>query len=500
MAIEVPISLKDEVSAAASKAAASIDQLNKAFKDVNKSAEITAEITAVAAASAAAGEVEAATETLAHAETLDEVAAAQKKVVSAINKNIVAQKKLDGIRKKAGKEQDVADKRRKRAFKETIKGLRSTGSAIAALGAVGIIGAAIAKTVQWAAETTKTERGLKNMLNILTKGRGEETLKVLTEEAKSLNISVDEAGDSFAKFRTAGVDNIEAIDLLRFEADIKSLKLPADLAAKALEKVGEATKRIAAGEKSADVINELSEGLDGVGDGSLAAAAGVGTLDGRIKAAGLKWEEFAKKAAVPITEALLDFSDIVLGVPDDLRAIGRMIGEAFTGVPIINAKGEVVGYGDSLLDLPGKAASAVGDVASSIATTVSDWAKAGVDALSGFIDNFDLVGAVAGMAGDAIAAVKSAFGSKSPSTVFAKIGADVGAGFTGGVEDTPAPTLAAPLTPALAADATPGGGGGNSFEITINVTGDADGETTARAIRREVVSAFNQFGFSGGIA
>lgn len=497
MAITETVEVKFEVAKAAEAAALSVDKLNKAFKDVDKAASITAEVTASAAAKTAKGEIAAAAETLAHAETLEEVASAQAGVVKAVNKNIAAQKKLDAIRKKAGKEQQKVNKARKKAFKEGIKGLTSMGSAVAALGVVGVIGAAVAKTVQWASEVGKTERNMKNVLNILTKGRGEEALAVLTSEASFLNISVGDATDSFKKFRTAGADNTVAVMLLRLQEGIKAVGGTAEEAEAATNK---AFKKIQAGEDALKAIEKVAEPWGkGVADGSIAASVGLKTVDGRLKAAGLRWEELSKKAAVPITEALLDFSDIALGVPDDLRAIGLSIEQAFTGVPIVDATGAVVGFEGGINNIPGAVADAVSDMASSIATTVSDWASAGADALSGFIDNFDLVGSVTSMAGDAIASVKSAFGSKSPSTVFAGIGADVGTGFTMGVEDTPPPALPIPLTPALAAEAAPVGGG-SSFEVTINVEGGADAENTARAIRREVVSAFNQFGFSGGIA
>ncbi len=462
MAITETISLQDEVSAAADKASASVDKLASSFDGVNKAAVTAASAAASAASKAALGEIEAAQGALKHAKSLKDVAKAQARVTKAINKSIAAEKKLASVKAKAAKSNKKGSKASTAAVLKNIAAFNALQASINLIKGGIEIGLAVKKTAEWAAETIKSKREMKNMLDVLTKGRGEEALGRLTLLSSRLNISVGDATKSFTRFRKAGLDNKASISMIKLKADIEALIGKGPEAAEAIDG---ALERIKGGEKASKVMKEVAESFKVTGDGSKAAAVKIGTIDGKLKSTTLKLEEMKKSAATPLADIFL-----------------KLVGANSANVAVKGITKSIDGLAKKQ---PGKAITA------SMQTAAGQLPGIGKSAAAGFLSGFDLVGGVKAMAAKAIAAVKGAFKTKSPSAVFEDIGANVSAGFRGGVEDAPAPTLP---TPALAA--APGGGG--DISVNINVEGATDPEATASAIRREVVNAFNQMAMSGG--
>ncbi|MDO5609467.1 MAG: phage tail tape measure protein [Pseudomonadota bacterium] len=146
--------------------------------------------------------------------------------------------------------------------------------------------------------------------------------------------------------------------------------------------------------------------------------------------------------------------------------------------------------------------------------------QAGLDMVQGFIDGirskFGGVGeAIAGLGTGAIAGLKLILGIKSPSRVFAALGDDTMAGFRLGLDRSGGDPLASINTlgqhmrtagagialagamagPAVALDARPplagsGGAGsgaaGNTYQITVNVSGGAAAQDIGQAVRAEI--------------
>ncbi len=111
-----------------------------------------------------------------------------------------------------------------------------------------------------------------------------------------------------------------------------------------------------------------------------------------------------------------------------------------------------------------------------------------------------VVASMAGIAGDAIKAAKRALGIRSPSTVFAEIGANTGAGMVEGVDGASADvqgsleSLVAPPEATASAGAggasAPAGGSSGGPNIEINITGVAgDLASIASACREAVLEA-----------
>jgi hypothetical protein len=109
-----------------------------------------------------------------------------------------------------------------------------------------------------------------------------------------------------------------------------------------------------------------------------------------------------------------------------------------------------------------------------------------------------LVSSVTGAVGGAIDAAKKMLGIASPSKVFAEIGANTAEGFTGGVEASTggaataleslvSPPAAASSAPAAAPAAVAVSGGGHTFNITVNASGAADGESIADLIHEKIL-------------
>lgn len=106
--------------------------------------------------------------------------------------------------------------------------------------------------------------------------------------------------------------------------------------------------------------------------------------------------------------------------------------------------------------------------------------------------------AIGGAADNAIGWFKEKLGIHSPSRVFAELGGYVSegaaqgiAGGTGMVRNAALSMAAATLVPmgTMAAPAQPvamGGGGGNTYSISITVEGNANGDEIARAVRAEI--------------
>ena len=497
MAIITTIEVEDKVSAAVKKAGASVDALTDSFGDVNAAAVKTATIGAKATIKVADAAIEAGKAALKEASSIEEVAAAHATVVDAVNKRIAAQRKLDSATSRASNASAKANKTGNKQldalgkkFPKLTKGAKGLGRAMKFIAVATVIGIAVQKTAEWAAEITKTRRGWKNTIDVITKGDGERVFAGLTKLAKGLGLKVEDVAASFAKFSKAGVGEKASVQLLKLEADLNSLNLQTGITEEAM---GKALDRIKGGEDASKVIAEIGKEMGVVGDGSKAAAVKIGTLDGKMDALGSTWDEVKVAIAEPV-------ADFMLWAIDGLSSVGSSLAETNAELNVFFG-GLTASVQTSVAEFAswaGGVATSVGEAVSGMASKVSDFFAKGAEFVSGLLKgalSIDFVGGLVDMAAGALSAVKATLGIASPSKVFAEVGMNVGRGFTRGVEATPAPALPMPALP-MAAGASGGASGGDvtiNFEIT---GGDAAG--IAREVRREIAQFFNQRAMSGG--
>ncbi len=270
-------------------------------------------------------------------------------------------------------------------------------------------------------------------------------------------------------------------------------------------------------------------------------AAPLAEALGRINALLDPTTESGKKMQVSLNKAFNTLARLIEGINiDDITRGMQLFGDAaksvadtFTVVatilpPVLNG---LIGFGELLLSpftaFFGEFALWVDDV--SALFEAKRWFDLGMMIPTGIIQGLEAgiigtmgtaIDAVARMGRGTIETFKGVLGIKSPSRVFAQLGAYTGQGFVMGLEGTPQADISG-LLPSPASMALPSvdrasipspasmgtaGGRGNtsvSIEVNVNATGamgtgegspQAIGDATAQAVRRELVSFFESMG------
>ncbi len=165
---------------------------------------------------------------------------------------------------------------------------------IAAVAAAGItlalLAAGVAATVLLtklgglAMEARKAELSAVAMLNVLTGGKGSETLALLDDLAEQLGMKFQDARDNFVKFRQAGLDNSTSANLLKLKADLDTIDPSGKLAEQAITKTlshkkADGTLDI---KKAKEEMLLLAKQAGVAGDGTAAVAARFTTLGGAL--------------------------------------------------------------------------------------------------------------------------------------------------------------------------------------------------------------------------
>jgi hypothetical protein len=125
----------------------------------------------------------------------------------------------------------------------------------------------------------------KAMLDVLTAGRGTETLSLLDGLAKQLGTSITDTRDKFIEFRKAGLDNKQSAALIKLKADLESTDLPAAEAEAGIKKIIDQAKK-ADGSFDGKIFDaafkEIAKNASVAGDGVAAMAKNSKSLNGAL--------------------------------------------------------------------------------------------------------------------------------------------------------------------------------------------------------------------------
>jgi hypothetical protein len=178
--------------------------------------------------------------------------------------------------------------------------------------------------------------------------------------------------------------------------------------------------------------------------------------------------------AAPFVVAIMAIRVVIDGVIAGLNALGSLA--VWAGGMVSSAFGSIMDFFGGL-DLVGVAGDLIAGLARGIA--------AGAGAV---------ISAITGVVGGAIDAAKSLLGIASPSKVFAGIGDFTAQGFADGVDDgssaarSSLESMVSP--PDVEVGKAGGSGGGNTINLTINVTGGDSAHSIAAAVRTEIITFF----------
>jgi hypothetical protein len=343
--VQVNIVAKSSLAATAKKDAESLKKLaaaekarNKAsFEDAKKNVkaqEAAAKLTEQAEKAKQRESLQAAKETQKNiAATLKAQVARQKLEIKEAK---AAVKAKDIAEKKAAKEKEKAEKKAKAAAAkaarekeqqgkkqlETVKKFKEGNIAEAiGLGAVGVAGAAVVLTLvaataaataltvaigAAAVEANTLKNNTTSALNVLTAGRGAETLKLLDGLAEQLGMKFQDVRDKFVEFRQAGADNKLSANLLKLTADLNTIDSSGKLAAEAIEKVlshknTDGTLDIKTANKEMAL---LAKQAGVAGNGAIAAAARFTTLGGALNSLDNSKTKFLEEIGAKVQPAI----------------------------------------------------------------------------------------------------------------------------------------------------------------------------------------------------
>lgn len=173
-------------------------------------------------------------------------------------------------------------------------------------------------------------------LDAVTGGRGAEALEHLSDVARDLGISAEQAAGQFVELRDAGASNADAEALIKLRADLEAVGVDAG---KAGDAVKSALDRIKAGESAGDAIADVASQLGAVGDGANASAKRALTLTGAL--------ENAKNAGARAFDSIAEASGPAL---DRIGAKITSVLDAIEGSGQIEAFAE--GFADALEYVP----------------------------------------------------------------------------------------------------------------------------------------------------
>jgi trimeric autotransporter adhesin len=289
---------------------------------------------------------------------------------------------------------------------------------------------------------------------------------------------------------------------LKFGPEYAKAMLNADFQSKKLkENIG----KIFGGLNTDGFLGAMQKGLALFGENSAAAKAikvvfesmfqpvvdGLAAMVPKAIAGFLQFEIWALKGLIalhPYKPMFETIGSVVMAMGSGLGTIlGMVFSSAMLGLQGLSMLGTA--GGDALGWLSAKALEVRAFLQS---FSLADVGMAMIDGLTGGLVSSapKVIAAITGLAGNAVKAAKSALGIASPSKVFAEIGGYTAEGMSQGVDDGAgavqgsleslvAPPAAQAGSPAAGASA---GGGGNTFQITINAAGGA-AQDIANAVR-----------------
>lgn len=447
----------------------------------------------------------------------------------------------------------------KAALPVALAGALATGLLVA-----GAAAAALLTTITALALSAGTARdNTKAMLDVLTAGRGDETLRLLDGLAKQLGVSITDTREKFIEFRKAGLDNKQSTSLIKLQADLEATGLSAKDAEAGIKKIVDQAKK-ADGSFDGKIFDEAFKKIASqagvAGDGLTAMTKKAKSLNGalasldnsktqaleaiydaikpKVDAAAQAVAGFVKtflesekgKAAiesissaiggllsliptlidkgVALYQTLSAFSDsttgkIVLeGLKVTLYAVGAAMAVAAGAVGLLLAPLYAVG-------------AAVVYVTGLFAGLAKDAVNLGTNIIQGLIGGIKnaagaLYATVSGIASGVKSTFKSILGIASPSKEFEKLGVFTGKGLEIGLEKSvpDSADLAGNMIPAALGPSptAPQASSSNSQSISIGdiivqVQGgtDASPEDLARAIRREVAMLLSAYSLSRGV-
>jgi hypothetical protein len=157
--------------------------------------------------------------------------------------------------------------------------------ATALLGAAAAAGVLLGGITALALKAGTARDETKAMLDVLTAGKGDQTLTLLTGLAKDLGVSITDTRDKFIEFRKAGLDNAQSAALIKLKADLQSTGMAAGEADKGIAKIIEQAKKADGsfdGKIFGDAFKLIASQAGVAGDGVAAAAKNARSLGGAL--------------------------------------------------------------------------------------------------------------------------------------------------------------------------------------------------------------------------
>ena len=277
-----------------------------------------------------------------------------------------------------------------------------------ALAAGGVAAAALLATIGVLAfKTAEVKNNTREMLDVLTHGRGDKALDLVDGLAVKLGQDITDTRDKFLEFRRAGLDNKQSAALLKLRADLLTVDHSGELAGEAVQRVlaftSNGTQTAVQVEAASKTMKLLAKQAGVAGDGTRSAAAGLTTVQGALNR-----------------------------IDNDKTKILEQIGERI-GPSVERAAQAMAKLADSLLNT--KEGKATIDAIATSITKIADAATAAAPIVAKFIESGKPRG-IAAEAYDAAAEVVSAF-LEIPKA-FIDVGSDINAIVNvigGGVED-----------------------------------------------------------------
>lgn len=222
----------------------------------------------------------------------------------------------------------------------TALGTAFVAAGVAATALLGTVGA-LALSAGKARDETKA------MLDVLTGGRGTETMKLLDGLAKDLGVSITETREKFIEFRKAGLDNSQSVALLKLKADLESTGMSAGAAEEGIKKIIDQAKKADGSidpKKFSEAFALIGKQAGVAGDGIAAATKNAQSLQGALNSLDNSktqaLEQIYDRIKPKIDEAAQKVATFVKAFleSDSGKAAIEAIGQAFDKLPgIIDA-------------------------------------------------------------------------------------------------------------------------------------------------------------------
>jgi hypothetical protein len=342
-------------------------------------------------------------------------------------------------------------------------------------------------------KTAEARNNTREMLGVLTAGRGDAALALVDNLAVKLGQDIDDTRTRFLEFRRAGLDNKQSAALLKLRADLLTVDHSGELAGEAVSRVlsytGNGTQTQLQAEAAGKAMRLLAKQAGVAGDGTVSAAAGLTTVQGainRIDNAKIKiLEQIGEKigpsvdraaqAMAKLAESLLNTKEGKATIDAIAQSITKIADAATAAAPVVAKfieSGKVRGIGSEALDAVSEVVSAFAEIPAAfidvgknindavnwlgglvedsfidVGTTIYKGLRAAVLGLrdigvwigDGLVDGLKsagprIIAAVEGVGSDIKNKFKSILGIHSPSVVFKGYGVNIGAGLNRGLD------------------------------------------------------------------